>query len=245
MRLVSVVHSSITTYNSYQCLVDEHLRENILQNVSDNHFWCVSILSGYFVYDTIISFTNLAAEDEAAGAIQTMVHHFFVLGTLPVGLYTNTWGWIGSGVLSFYTEVTGPSLNLIWILRTVGLVDHWIYAVNGIFFGITFIFLRVFVLGYYCYVNVALVYAHWHNSGQVTTEFWSPGTQVTEGIDCSHFVPRMELYGSCQFGMWMMLGIWGVSLVWVPAVVAKLIRGIKGFMVANGYWEKGQKNKKT
>ena len=111
---------------------------------------------------------------------------------------------------------------------------------------ILFLFLFLFLCSRTgSYVNVALVYAHWHNSGQVTTEFWSPGTQVTEGIDCSHFVPRMELYGSCQFGMWMMLGIWGVSLVWVPAVVAKLIRGIKEFMVANGYWEKGQKNKKT
>ena len=49
-------------------------------------------------------------------------------------------------------------------------------------------------------------------------------------VECSHFVPKMEIGGSCQFGMWMMLGIWGVSLAWVPAVISKVYRGVSGFL---------------
>jgi hypothetical protein len=103
-------HSAITAYNGLQTLLDTNLQENVLQGVTDNHFWTASVLSGYFVYDTIISFTNLAAEDDAAGAIQTLVHHLFVLGTLPVGLYTNTWGWIGSGVLAVRLPPSQPAV---------------------------------------------------------------------------------------------------------------------------------------
>ena len=69
-----------------------------------------------------------AAEEEATGALQTMVHHLFVLGTLPVGLLSNTFPWLGSGALTFWTEITGPSLNMIWILRTMGYADHWMCA---------------------------------------------------------------------------------------------------------------------
>jgi len=241
MRCVSVTHSAITAYNGLQTLLDTNLQENVLQGVTDNHFWTASVLSGYFVYDTIISFTNLAAEDDAAGAIQTLVHHLFVLGTLPVGLYTNTWGWIGSGVLAFWTEVTGPCLNAIWILRTLGLQDHWIYPVNGLVFGVAFCTIRVFVLGYYSYVNVAVVYAHLYAPpGPVTIDLWAPSfipdsltfknPQVHEHMECAHFLPRMEKYGSCQFGMWLCVGLWGVSLLWVPAVVAKVYRGVAGFL---------------
>jgi hypothetical protein len=111
-------------------LVDPYMQENVLQHVSDQHFLAVSVLLGYFLFDTAMSFYNMAAEDEAAGALQTLFHHVCVLAGVPVGLCYNKWAWMGTGVLATFTEVTGPSLNMIWILRTLGGDTHWLYLLN-------------------------------------------------------------------------------------------------------------------
>jgi hypothetical protein len=40
----------------------------------------------------------------------------------------------------------------------------------------------------------------------------------------------LTLDGADCVGMWLCVGLWGVSLLWVPAVVAKVYRGVAGFL---------------
>jgi|EP01046_Picozoa_sp_COSAG06_P015536 hypothetical protein len=182
--------------------------------------------AGYFVYDTLMVMSDLEVEEGAGGALQTMAHHMFVLGTLPVGLVTNTWAWAGSGVLTFWTEVTGPSLNMIWIIRTTLGDLHWSYPLNGLLFGLAFTFIRVFVLGWYTFNAGVLVYENWDGIDPDGPE--GPLTPVV----CNHAIPDLTPggHGSCQFGFWLMFGIWGIGLIWVPAVFAKVYRGVSKFL---------------
>lgn len=52
-------------------------------------------------------FTDIEAEREAGGLLQTILHHAFVLAIMPVGLVYNTMVWYGSGVYFFWGEITG------------------------------------------------------------------------------------------------------------------------------------------
>ena len=79
---------------------------------------------------------------------------------------------------------------------------------------------------------------HTFNAGVVVYENW-------DGIDpdgpegplkpvvCNHFIPDMTVggHGSCQFGLWLMFGLWAIGLIWVPAVAAKVYRGASKFLV--------------
>lgn len=232
VRCTSIVHSVITSYNAYYVLTDDEMYKDQLRNVSDQHFLTVSILSGYFVYDTLMVLSDLQAEEDAAGAFQTMLHHIFVLGTLPVGLVTNTWAYNGSGVLTFWTEITGPGLNFIWILRTTLGDLHWMYAANGLIFGVTFTFIRVFVLGYHTFQSGLILWENWDGIDP-------DGDGPLKPVVCNTFLPDLtpSAHGSCQFGFWLMFGLWAIGLLWVPPVIAKVyqmqspdvVRGVTKF----------------
>jgi len=231
VRCVSVVHSVISTYNSYWVLIDADLRANPLKNVSDQHFYTGCIIGGYFVYDTMMVLGDLQAEAEAAGACQTIMHHVFVLLTLPVGLFTHTWAWTGTGVLTFWSEVTGPGLNLIWILRTTVGDTHILYAINGILFSVMFTFIRVFVMGWYTYISATIVYENWEDDNPL-------GVRA-----CKHVIPDWSFagHGACQMGLWLNVGVWVISLLWVPAVYNKLYRGVIKFLAGEEAPDAGSK----
>ena len=193
--------------------------------------------AGYFLYDTLMVFADLEAEEGAAGAAQTVAHHIFVLGTLPVGLVTNTWAHLGSGVLTFWTEVTGPGLNLIWILRTTVGDLHWSYAANGLIFGVSFTIIRVFILGYHTFHAGVTVYENWDGIDPDGPD------GPLEPVLCRNFIPDMTVggHGSCQFGFWLMFGIWAIGLIWVPAVAAKVYRGASKFLTGHDDAEDSKK----
>ena len=79
-------------------------------------------------------FTDIEAEKEAGGLLQTVLHHIFVLAIMPVGLVYNTMAWYGSGVFFFWGEVTGFNMNMIWLMRIAGWEDGLLYVLNGLVF---------------------------------------------------------------------------------------------------------------
>ena len=49
--------------------------------------------------------------------------------------------------MTFCSEISGPSLQFIWILKAAGYSGHWLEAVNGVIFAVLFLFARVYVIG--------------------------------------------------------------------------------------------------
>lgn len=45
-------------------------------------------------------------------------------------------------------------------------------------------------------------------------------------VVCNTFVPDMTpgAHGSCQFGFWLIFGLWAIGLLWVPPVIAGTMR---------------------
>ena len=123
--------------------------------------------------------------------------------------------------------MTGPGLNLIWILRTTVGDLHWAYALNGVVFGVSFTLIRVFVLGYHTFNAGVVVYENWDGIDPDGPE------GPLKPVVCNHFIPDMTVggHGSCQFGFWLMFGLWAIGLIWVPAVAAKVYRGASKFLV--------------
>ena len=190
-------------------LNDATLWGDQLGALNDHHFMTASVLGGYFIYDTLMVLGDMEAEEQSAGAAQIIIHHLLVLSTLPVGLIYNTWAFVGSGVLIFWTEITAPSLNLVWILRTAGWETHWVYIVNGLMFSFGFVIIRVFVLGYYVYTSTIIVRDNWDNPEHNCNEI-----------------------SACQFGLFLNWGLWLWGLLIVPDVAKKVMRAINKFLSA-------------
>ena len=64
--------------------------------VTDNMHFGSCLFGGYVIYDIFFVILNWENEKHAGGPL-TLVHHMVILSMLPVGLYFNTAGWMGSG----------------------------------------------------------------------------------------------------------------------------------------------------
>ena len=47
-----------------------------------------------------------------------------------------TQAWVGSGAVTLCTELTNPSMNLVWVLRTAGWEGSFLYIANGLLFAV-------------------------------------------------------------------------------------------------------------
>ena len=88
--------------------------------------------------------------------------------------------------------------------------------------------------------------------GRLLASFTQPGTPPPnyEADDnplgvraCKHVIPDWSFagHGACQMGLWLNVGVWVISLLWVPAVYNKLYRGVIKFLAGDEAPDAGSK----
>jgi len=202
-RVISITQGLTSIYMGYYNLTDPILLADKVSAVTDDMHLASCLFSGYVIYDVFFVLLNWENEKHAGGPL-TLVHHFVVLSMFPVGLYFNTAGWMGSGVLLFWGEITGPNQNLIWLLRTVVGTNHILYILNGLTFALSFLVVRTVILGYYIY----LFYLH--------------------VVDDKHREVCMTPFTACNFAVIEIVLLYTVGLLWTYPVVTKCWKGIQG-----------------
>ena len=190
----------------------------------DGHFWGVSVVGGYMLYDTIATLRGL--EHESNGAAQTLAHHIVVLGTIAPGALHNSWCWVGSGLLTFFTEVTGPLLNLIWILKAAGYKGHWLELANGLVFAMVFCFARIYGLGVATYIAFS-EFESWDAAGVANAPRYPFNSSSIPG---GGYPLQDSFLGSYPFGVLLTTTLYLVSLTWVPPVLKGVIGAALKFM---------------
>jgi len=155
-RVVASIHAILITFLSFQIVMDEkmHDRHNKLFLDHHNPRMVMSIASGYFLWDALVS--GYFLKDLGYGGLIHGVCCFVVYfcGLTPFANY--------HGMIFLLEEMSTPFLHMHWFLEKAGRSGKPLHMLNGMILLLTFFFGRVIIGPFYSVDFFYEVFKNWN-----------------------------------------------------------------------------------